>query len=38
MIAAIALRDGLDLVTGNTGHYEHVRRLGYPLVLRDWRA
>ena len=38
MIAAIALRHGLELVSGNTSHYQRVRQVGYPLVLRDWRA
>jgi predicted nucleic acid-binding protein len=37
MIAAIALRHGLPLVTGNTDHYLHVRNLGYPLELENWR-
>jgi tRNA(fMet)-specific endonuclease VapC len=38
MIAAIALRHGLGLVTGNTGHYQRIQRLGYPLSLANWRA
>jgi tRNA(fMet)-specific endonuclease VapC len=37
MIAAIALANGLELVTGNTGHYQRIQQLGYPLVLHDWR-
>jgi predicted nucleic acid-binding protein len=37
MIAAIALRHGLDLVTGNTGHYQRIQQLGYPLTLLNWR-
>jgi len=37
MIAAIALTNGLELVTGNTAHYQHVQQLGYPLVLANWR-
>jgi tRNA(fMet)-specific endonuclease VapC len=38
MIAAIALVHGLDLVTGNTAHYQRIQRLGRPLVLHDWRT
>jgi predicted nucleic acid-binding protein len=37
MIAAIALRHGLELVTGNTAHYQRIRQLGYPLTLVNWR-
>jgi predicted nucleic acid-binding protein len=37
MIAAIALEHGLDLVTGNTTHYQRIQQLGYPLTLLDWR-
>ncbi|MBV9124114.1 MAG: PIN domain-containing protein, partial [Planctomycetes bacterium] len=29
MIAAIALGHGLDLVTGNTAHYQRIQQLGY---------
>lgn len=28
MIAGVAIRNGLSLVTGNTAHYERVRKLG----------
>jgi predicted nucleic acid-binding protein len=35
MIAAIALQNGLELVTGNTAHFQRVQRLGYPLVCRS---
>lgn len=38
MIASIALVHGLELVTGNLDHYERIRRLGYGLTLRNWRA
>ena len=38
MIAAVALRHGLQLITGNTPHYERIQRLGYPLVLANWRV
>jgi len=37
MIAAIALTHGLELVTGNTAHFERIRQLGYPLTLANWR-
>lgn len=38
MIAAVALTHGLDLVTGNTSHYQRVQQLGYPLTLINWRV
>ena len=38
VIAAIALRHGLELVTGNTTHYQRIRLLGYPLVMSNWRV
>ena len=37
MIAAIAMTYGLELVTGNTGHYQRITQLGYPLTLVNWR-
>jgi tRNA(fMet)-specific endonuclease VapC len=37
MIAAIALVHGLELVTGNTAHYQRIQNLGYPLILVNWR-
>jgi tRNA(fMet)-specific endonuclease VapC len=37
MIAAIALGHGLELVTGNTAHFQRVQQLGYPLTLANWR-
>ena len=37
MIAAIALQHGLELVTGNTAHFQRVQQLGYPLTLANWR-
>lgn len=37
MIAAIALTQGLELVTGNTTHFQRIQQLGYPLVLVNWR-
>jgi predicted nucleic acid-binding protein len=38
MIAAIALVHGVEVITGNTAHYQRIRQLGHPLVLRDWRT
>jgi tRNA(fMet)-specific endonuclease VapC len=37
MIAAIALEHGLELVTGNTTHFQRVQQLGHPLALANWR-
>lgn len=37
MIAALALIYSLDLVTGNTSHYQRLKPLGYPLTLINWR-
>jgi tRNA(fMet)-specific endonuclease VapC len=36
MIAAIAVTHGLELVTGNTAHFQRVQDLGYPLTLVNW--
>jgi tRNA(fMet)-specific endonuclease VapC len=38
MIAATAIDQGLELVTGNTAHFQRVQQLGYPLTLADWRV
>lgn len=38
MIAAIALRRGLTLVTGNLSHYQRIQTLGYSLKLDNWRT
>ena len=37
MIAATALTQGLELVTGNTAHFQRVQQLGYSLTLVNWR-
>lgn len=37
MIAAIAITNGLELVTGNTAHFQRIQQLGYYLTLVDWR-
>jgi tRNA(fMet)-specific endonuclease VapC len=38
MIAAIALHHGLELVTGNTAHFQRVQQIGDPLILVNWRV
>jgi tRNA(fMet)-specific endonuclease VapC len=38
MIAAIAIENGLTLVTGNTSHYARLPGLGYSLKLDNWRV
>lgn len=37
MIAATAIVHGLELVTGNTRHFERGRQVGFPLTLVNWR-
>jgi tRNA(fMet)-specific endonuclease VapC len=37
LIAAIALRHDLMLVTGNTAHYRRIQDLRHPLQLDNWR-
>jgi tRNA(fMet)-specific endonuclease VapC len=37
MIAAIAMTNSLELVTGNTTHYQRLHSLGYALTLVNWR-
>ena len=36
-IAAIALDHHLELVTGNSAHFQRIIRLAYPLTLVNWR-
>ncbi|MGP0066287.1 MAG: PIN domain-containing protein [Isosphaeraceae bacterium] len=38
MIAAIAMTHKLEVVTGNTTHYQRIQHLGYPLTLTNWRV
>jgi predicted nucleic acid-binding protein len=38
MIAAIAIRNSLELVTGNFVHFQRIQQLGYPLMLANWRV
>jgi len=35
--AAIALRHGFTLITGNQAHYQRIQDLGYDLQLGNWR-
>lgn len=37
MIAGIALRHDLVLVTGNVAHFRRLQDLGYPIELENWR-
>jgi predicted nucleic acid-binding protein len=37
MVAAVALRHGLTLVTGNQRHYRRIQSVGYDLQLDNWR-
>ncbi len=37
MVAAIALRNGLPIVTGNVVHFEYVMAAGYPLAIENWK-
>jgi hypothetical protein len=36
-LPAIAIRNGLVLVTGNTTHFEQVRAAKYDLFVDNWR-
>jgi predicted nucleic acid-binding protein len=38
IIAAIALRYDLTLITGNVAHYQRIQTLGYGLKLDNWRV
>jgi tRNA(fMet)-specific endonuclease VapC len=38
MIAAIAIRHEMTLVTGNTDHFGRIRSMGYELKFEDWRT
>lgn len=37
MIAATAIGARLPVVTGNTPHFEAVRRMGYSVATENWR-
>jgi predicted nucleic acid-binding protein len=36
-IAAVAIANGRPLVTNNTGHYQRIIDLGFPLEIENWR-
>lgn len=38
MIAATALAHGLELITGNTAHFQRVQQIGHQLILKSWRV
>lgn len=38
MIAAIAVRNGLAIATGNVAHFEAIRSVGYELEISNWRT
>jgi len=38
IVAAIAFRQSLTLVTGNMAHYKRIQALGYALKLDNWRT
>lgn len=37
LIAAVALRLNMPLVTGNTNHFEAIQKVGTKLVIENWR-
>ena len=37
LVAAIALNNNLQLVTGNVTHYDRLRPLGFDLRISNWR-
>ena len=37
LIAAMAIRLGLPLVTGNTGDFQAIRKTGVLLAIENWR-
>ena len=37
IIAALALEHNLVLSTGNTGHYQRIKDLGYDLKIENWK-
>ena len=37
LIAAVAVRLGLPLVTGNTDDFQAIQRTGVALALKNWR-
>jgi len=37
LFAACAIRRGYGVASGNTAHYEFIRKLGYTFHLENWR-
>ena len=37
IIASIALRHDLTLITGNISHYQRIQALGYTLKMDNWK-
>ena len=37
MIAAVALRASIPIVSGNQAHFEQIRAAGYDLAIENWR-
>ena len=36
-IAAMAIQEGIPLVTGNRKHFERIQIAGFPLQIETWR-
>lgn len=36
-VAAVAIANSRPLVTNNTGHYQRIIDLGFPLEIENWR-
>jgi predicted nucleic acid-binding protein len=37
LIAAVAIRLGIPLATGNTSDFHAIQRTGVPLIIENWR-
>jgi predicted nucleic acid-binding protein len=37
LIAAVAVRLGIPLVTGNTGDFKAIQKTGIKLIIQNWR-
>ena len=37
LIACVAVRLGLPVATGNTGHFQAMQVAGLPVILENWR-
>lgn len=38
LVAVVAARHTLPVVTGNTAHFEAMRQVGLPLQIQNWRT